>query len=67
MYKSNYKAKFAQKKPSANRRRLAKSPKKGGDAMSMYESIVILFLSMNFILGLMKFIIYLVDIFSKRK
>jgi len=35
--------------------------------MSTYEIIIIIFLPMTFVVGLIKFMIYLVDIFSKRK
>jgi len=49
-------------------KRLAKSPMKGGDAMSVYEIIVVLFLSMNFVVGLVKLMMYISDKFPvKRK
>jgi len=47
-------------------KRLAKLPK-GGDAMSTYEIIIVIFTSMSFLLGLLGFIISLIDIFLKRK
>ena len=40
---------------------------KGGEAMSTYEIIVIIFLAMTFIVALVKLMIYLVDKFSQRK
>jgi hypothetical protein len=35
--------------------------------MSTYEIVIIIFLSMTFVLGLIKFMVYLIDIFLKKK
>ena len=41
--------------------------KRGGEAVSVYETIVIIILSMSFIITLIKLMIYIADKFSKRK
>ena len=38
-----------------------------GEAVSVYEIIVIIFLAMTFVVALIKLMIYITDIFSKRK
>ena len=47
-------------------RRLAEPPK-GGDAMSANEVVIIIFTAMTFVVVLIKLMIYIADLFSKRK
>ena len=43
------------------------TPDEGGDAMSVYETFVIIFMAMMFIIALIKLMILLADKFSQRK
>jgi len=39
----------------------------GGEAVSIYETIIVIFTAMTFITALVKLTMYIVDSFSKRK
>jgi flagellar biogenesis protein FliO len=42
-------------------------PPEGGEAMSAYEALTIIFVAMMFIVALVTLMIYISDMFSKRK
>ena len=52
---------------AANRSKAVGRSPGGGEAMSVYEVFIIIFAAMTFVVVLVKLMVYIADIFSKRK
>jgi len=46
---------------------IPRSQQERGEAMSVYEAITLMILAMMFVLALVRLMIYIADLFSKRK
>jgi flagellar biogenesis protein FliO len=48
-------------------RRFGDASRKGGETMSVYEAVSLVFIAMMFVITLITLVIYIADLFSKRK